>query len=188
MRFSEFPISNSEYCVFFIQSYCFDKKINMQSFCMIWKFSKIWMIEKYFCSKKHQKIRKLDQKRRQNDFDSIEGHCHRKGSKHHKPKGSSQYPAPLTYFYWKEARVHKTGTRMERNILEIQWVSSLIFKIQLSYLKKWKEIVKNYELLQKFNQNLLMITWKIVGPHIKPWIPNDHYTSWIWRKIWGALR
>ena len=64
---------------------------------------------------------------------------------------------------------------MERNILEIQWVSSLILKIQLSYLKKWKEIVKNYELLQKFNQNLLMITWKIVGPHIKPWIPNDHY-------------
>ena len=41
--------------------------------------------------------------------------------------------------------------------------------------EKWKEIVKNYEVLQKFNQNLLMITWKIVGPHIKPWIPNGYY-------------
>ena len=126
-----------------------------------------------FCDllRKHE----LYQKRCQKDFDSIEGHCHRKGSKHHKPKGSSQYPAPLTYFYWKEARVrqaHKWSEIFSKFSGFPVWSSKFNCLTWKSEKKLWKTM--NYT-LQKFNQNLLMITRKIVGPHIKPWIPNDYY-------------
>ena len=119
-------------------------------------------------------IQKQIKKRLQKDFDSIEGHCHRKGSKHHKPKGSSQYPAPLTYFYWKEARVRQAH-KWSEIFSKFSGFPVWSWKFNCLTWKGEKEIVKNYELLQKFNQNLLMITWKTVGPHIKPWIPDDHH-------------
>ena len=85
-----------------------------------------------FCDllRKHE----LYQKRCQKDFDSIEGHCHRKGSKHHKPKGSSQYPAPLTYFYWKEPRVRQAH--------------------------KWSEIFSKFSGFLVWSSKFNCLTWK----------------------------